>query len=127
MITAVFPRMMGKARPGVVVRVIDEDGRAAGIVATPMTTVRTNQAGRIAVAADSDRGVERACWLLLPSTSVLPISAILERRGDVANRLFVELDAAMSEWFGRAWRQTDPALARPIKRARPLHPKRRRR
>ena len=129
-IAAVFPRMMGKTRPGVIVRPIRSGSRVLAIVALPATTHRTNQDGRILLCPDPALGIERRCWLLAPRAAALPAEAVAERRGGVSGAMLEEIEAAMTEWFGADWPETDPAVSglgdNALRRARPLHPRRRR-
>lgn len=121
-VRAVFPRMMGKARPGVIVHV---DAPAGRVVAVPMTSVRTNQPGRAPIGPLPAAGVPKRCWLLPASAAVFPLDAIEEVLGTAPPEIQTELRAAMARWFGPDWTRTDPALRGAVLKPRLLHPKKR--
>lgn len=121
-ILAVFPRMAGKNRPGVVVHQLQE-----GVVALPLTTRRTNQPGRLPMpdAELVSLGFEKRSHLLLPRAAYLPFARLQERRGAVSNALLAQILGEMVEWYELDWRERDPALRAPGGQARLLHPRRR--
>ncbi|MCI4662007.1 MAG: hypothetical protein MRY63_09340 [Neomegalonema sp.] len=128
-IRAVFPRMMGKSRPGVVMLVPRSGkGGALCVVAVPMTRVRTNQPGRIAMSPERDplAGLRCGCWVMLAGASVLPVSSIDAVTGRLAPDRFADMEQEFEAWFGANWQRTQPSLAIKPAKARLLHPKRRR-
>lgn len=77
LIKAVFPRMAGKIRPGVIVHAAALDGEAAPeagpsglwiLIATPATSRRTNQPARLPLAL----GANRPSWLTPAMTATFP-------------------------------------------------------
>ena len=121
-VVAVFPRMAGKERPGVVVHMLEQ-----GVVALPLTTRRTNQPGRLELdEAELQRlGFERRSHLLLPRAAYLPVARIAERRGQLSDAMLAQVLGEMVEWYGLDWRQRDAALRDPGAAPRLLHPRRR--
>ena len=117
-VLAVFPRMAGKRRPGVVVHAL-----GAGVVALPLTTRRTNQAGRLAMPEPelAALGFDKRSHLLLPRAAYLPFERLVERRGAVSEALLAQILGEMVEWYGLDWRERDPALRAPGNAARLLH------
>lgn len=117
-VVAVFPRMAGKHRPGVVVHTLD-----TGVVALPLTTRRTNQPGRLAM-DDAELlalGFDKRSHLLLPRAAYLPFARIEEMRGAVSEPLLAQILGEMVEWYGLDWRKSDTALRDPGETARLLH------
>ena len=117
-VIAVFPRMAGKHRPGVVAHRLEK-----GVVALPLTTRRTNQPGRMQM-PDPELialGFEKRSHLLLPRAAFLPFARIEERRGAVSELLLAQILGEMVEWYGLDWRDRDPALRGPDGAARLLH------
>ena len=121
-VIAVFPRMAGKHRPGVVVHALD-----SGVVGLPLTTRRTNQPGRMPMPDDElvALGFEKRSHLLLPRAAFLPFARIEERRGAVSESLLAQILGEMVEWYGLDWRERDAALRGPAGAARLLHMRRR--
>lgn len=117
-ILAVFPRMAGKHRPGVVVHRL-----AGGVVALPLTTRRTNQPGRVPMPDDEliSLGFDKRSHLLLPRAAFLPFARLQERRGAVSEVLLAQILGEMVEWYGLDWRERDAALRGPEGAARLLH------
>lgn len=99
-ISAVFPRMMGKRRPGVVLCARG----AAEILAVPITSHRTNQLGRIEIGPDPSLGLARRSWLLVPMAQRLPHARIDPLPGHVSEDRLAALVAEVARWFGPDWR-----------------------
>lgn len=118
---AVFPRMAGKRRPGVVVHAC-----AAGVIALPLTTRRTNQPGHFPM-PDAEivaLGFEKRAHLLLPRAAYLPQARCEPASGALSERLLAQILGEMVDWYGLDWRERaptqDPDAARLLHlRARP--------
>jgi mRNA-degrading endonuclease toxin of MazEF toxin-antitoxin module len=119
-IRAIFPRMGGKERPGIVLAVIESDGKTRAVVAAPATTRRTNQEGRLPL-ADAP-GFKPTSQLLLPMAALLPVARVLDRQGRVSEALLGAMEAGLEHWFGPHWRRTQPPLNAALAKARVLHP-----
>lgn len=119
-IEAVFPRMAGKIRPGVVVAIGAGPVGARTVAAAPMTSRRTNQAGRIAASADPDGGWVKRSWLLAPMCALLPEGRVLAARAMLPEAEIEALLAGMAAWHGADWASRERGLAGPIQKPRVL-------
>lgn len=116
-----FPRMMGKARPGVVILV------SGGVVAAPITSARQGAATRIPLTNECGSGLSRPSWALPGMVALLPLSQIGTAFGVVSAEFLALLEAEIARIHGPNWRRADPAVTKPALRARLLHPRRRNR
>lgn len=107
-VKTVFPRMAGKARPGVVVHALE-----AGVVALPLTTRRTNQPGRLPMPEPElvRLGFDKRSHLVLPRAAYLPFSRGLAAAGAVSEGMLAQILGEMIEWYGLDWRARAAALA----------------
>ncbi len=119
-IRAIFPRMGGKERPGIIVSLIESGGKLRAVVAAPATTRRTNQDGRLPLGGEP--GFKPTSQLLMPMAALLPISRVLEREGRVSDDVLSAITEGLEHWFGEQWRRTQPPLNAALAKARVLHP-----
>lgn len=108
---AVFPRMAGKARPGVVVHLL-----ATGLVALPLTTRRTNQPGLFPMPEEELVGLrfEKRSHLVLPRAAYLPFTRTPRSTpsgGAVSEPMLAQILGEMVEWYGLDWRAGAEKLA----------------
>lgn len=118
---AIFPRMAGKLRPGVVIDAFDIGGRAV-IVAVPATATRGAQPGALQIPEPPAPGLKPS-RLLLPSASVLPADRFTPIGARLDAALAERLSDMMTHWFGVDWRDRDPALRPPYRGPQRLHPR----
>lgn len=119
-VRAIFPRMGGKERPGIIVDAVEQGGAVRAVVAVPATTRRTNQDGRLPLGGTP--GFLRTSQLILPMACLLPISRVVSREGRVPEELFEQIEAGLVHWFGENWRRTQPPVTSALAKARVLHP-----
>ncbi|MEL6318325.1 MAG: hypothetical protein AAFR16_11890 [Pseudomonadota bacterium] len=120
-ITAVFPGMAGKVRPGVVAFV-----GASGLVAAPLTTRPGRQDGSLAPEPEelSALGARARSRLLPPCAAYLPAARVLSLGpGALSPAGWRELKGMLEHWFGAGWRGGDPAFRPPAAKARRLTPR----
>ncbi len=121
---AVFPKMAGKRRPGVVVDHVAVDG-AALVIATPATATRGAQPGALQVPEPPADGMKPS-RLLVPYMSALlaprvePL-IVAGARVRLKPELLDRLEAMVAHWFVADWRRRDPALRTPFRGPSRLH------
>ena len=130
-ITAVFPRMMGKRRPGLVLAVIPEQGRPATVVAAPLTSSRKGRGVRLAMPALSGRtaGPDGGAqgWLLPHMTAALPPGMVSAPVAQAEPEMLGAALRAVEDVFGARWRVSHPPLSATTRRPRLLRREKRRR
>ncbi|MEO1331386.1 MAG: hypothetical protein AAFW46_17180 [Pseudomonadota bacterium] len=119
-VEAVFPKMAGKIRPGVVVAIGAGPVGGRTVAAVPMTTRRTNQAGRFAASPDPDGGWRRRSWLLIPMCALFPERRILALRAPMPEEEREAVLAGMAAWHGADWARRERGLLGPIQTPRVL-------
>ncbi|MEL6977183.1 MAG: hypothetical protein AAGM38_00695 [Pseudomonadota bacterium] len=104
-VRAVFPRMAGKTRPGLVTHIAE-----GGVIALPLTTRRTNQPGHFQMpdAEIAALGFEKRAHLLLPRAAYLPFERCAPAQGAVSELLLAQILGEMVEWYGLDWRARAP-------------------
>ncbi|MBX2856373.1 MAG: type II toxin-antitoxin system PemK/MazF family toxin [Rhodobacteraceae bacterium] len=125
-VTAVFPRMMGKRRPGLVLAVFPTQGPLATVVAAPLTSSHKGRGLRLAMTATRlDRATQG--WLLPHMASALPPGMASTPIAQASPEDLESALQAVESLFGAKWRGSNPPLSAPTRRPRLLRREKRRR
>ena len=124
--TAVFPRMMGKRRPGLILAVFPEQGRPATVVAAPLTSARQGRGPRLAMMLTPRTGGGAQGWLLPHMTAALPPNMVSPSIAQAAPEALAAALQSVEALFGQRWRCCNPPLTSPTRRPRLLRREKRR-